>query len=108
MAYLQSLKQILVYAGVSDCNLEEGNMRSDVNVSVRPEGQEELGTRTEIKNMNTFKGIYAALEYEIERQLSIVKNGGTITQETRRWDADLGETHSMRTKENAHGLPLFP
>ncbi|MFO7936428.1 MAG: Asp-tRNA(Asn)/Glu-tRNA(Gln) amidotransferase subunit GatB [Kiritimatiellia bacterium] len=108
MAYLQNLKQILVYAGVSDCNLEEGNMRSDVNVSVRPEGQEELGTRTEIKNMNTFKGIYAALEYEIERQLAVVKSGGTIIQETRRWDAESGETHTMRTKENAHDYRYFP
>ncbi len=108
MTYLHSLKQILVYAGVSNCNLEEGNMRSDVNVSVRPEGQEELGTRTEIKNMNTFKGIYAALEYEIDRQLSVVENGGVITQETRRWNTDLGETHSMRSKENAHDYRYFP
>jgi len=83
-------------------------MRSDVNVSVRPEGQVELGTRTEIKNMNTFKGIYAALEYEIDRQLGVVKNGGTITQETRRWDPELGETQSMRTKENAHDYRYFP
>ncbi len=108
LAYLQSLRQILVYAGVSDCNLEEGNMRSDVNVSVRPAGQRELGTRTEIKNMNTFKGIYAALEYEIDRQLRVVRQGGTIVQETRRWDADLGETLSMRTKENAHDYRYFP
>ncbi len=108
MTYLHSLKQILVYAGVADCNLEEGNMRSDVNVSVRPEGQVELGTRAEIKNMNTFKGIHAALEYEIERQLSVVKRGGTIVQETRRWDADLGETQSMRTKEDAHDYRYFP
>ena len=108
MAYLQSLRQILVYAGVSDCNLEEGNMRSDVNVSVRPVGQTELGTRTEIKNMNTFKGIYAALEYEIERQLAVVRKGGVITQETRRWDADIGETQSMRSKENAHDYRYFP
>lgn len=108
MAYLHSLRQILVYAGVSDCNLEEGNMRSDVNVSVRPEGQEQLGTRTEIKNMNTFKGIYAALEYEIDRQIAIVKGGGIIVQETRRWDPEVGETHSMRTKENAHDYRYFP
>jgi len=108
MAYLHNLRQILVYAGVSECNLEEGNMRSDVNVSVRPEGQTQLGIRTEIKNMNTFKGIYAALEYEIERQLYIVRHGGTIVQETRRWDTDLGETQSMRTKENAHDYRYFP
>ncbi|MDD4016329.1 MAG: Asp-tRNA(Asn)/Glu-tRNA(Gln) amidotransferase subunit GatB [Kiritimatiellae bacterium] len=108
MAYLQSLKQILVYAGVSDCNLEEGNMRSDVNISVRPEGQEALGTKVEIKNMNTFKGIYAALEYEIARQLGAVSHGGVIVQETRRWEAELGETQPMRTKENAHDYRYFP
>ena len=108
MAYLQTLKQILVYAGVSDCNLEEGNLRCDVNVSVRPEGQVALGTRTEIKNMNTFKGIYAALEYEIARQLATVTRGGVIVQETRRWEPELGETQSMRNKENAHDYRYFP
>jgi len=108
MAYLQSLKQSLVYAGVSDCNLEEGNMRSDVNISVRPAGREQLGTKVEIKNMNTFKGIYAALEYEIARQLAVVKGGGTLVQETRRWEPELGETQSMRSKENAHDYRYFP
>jgi len=108
LAYLQALKQILVYAGVSDCNLEEGNMRSDVNISVRPEGQEQLGTRTEIKNMNTFKGIDAALEYEIARQLATVARGGVIVQETRRWEPDLGETQPMRSKENAHDYRYLP
>ena len=108
LAYLQALKQILVYAGVSDCNLEEGNMRSDVNISVRPEGQEQLGTRAEIKNMNTFKGIDAALEYEIARQLATVARGGVIVQETRRWEPDLGETQPMRSKENAHDYRYLP
>ena len=108
MAYLQALKQILVYAGVSDCNLEEGNLRCDVNISVRPEGQEALGTRAEIKNMNTIKGIYAALEYEIARQLAMVARGGVIVQETRRWEPELGETQSMRSKENAHDYRYFP
>ncbi|MEI7901424.1 MAG: Asp-tRNA(Asn)/Glu-tRNA(Gln) amidotransferase subunit GatB [bacterium] len=108
MAYLLALKQILVYAGVSDCNLEEGNLRADVNISVRPEGQEALGTRAEIKNMNTFKGISAALEYEIARQLATVAHGGVIVQETRRWDPDLGETQSMRSKENAHDYRYMP
>ena len=108
LAYLQDLKQILVYAGVSECNLEEGNMRSDVNISVRPEGQEQLGTKVEIKNMNTFKGIYAALEYEIARQINTVSRGGSLVQETRRWEPDLGETQSMRTKENAHDYRYFP
>ena len=107
MAYLQALKQILIYAGVSDCNLEEGNMRSDVNVSVRPEGQERLGTKVEIKNMNTFKGIHAALEHEIARQLQTVARGGAIVQETRRWDPDQGETQPMRSKENAHDYRYF-
>ncbi len=108
MAYLLALKQILVYAGVSDCNLEEGNLRCDVNISVRPEGQAQLGTRAEIKNMNTFKGIYAALEYEIARQLATVARGGVIVQETRRWEPDLGETQSMRSKENAHDYRYLP
>lgn len=108
MAYLQALKQILLYAGVSDCNLEEGNMRSDVNISVRPEGQATLGTKVEIKNMNTFKGIRGALDYEIARQLGAVTCGGAIVQETRRWDTDLGETQPMRSKENAHDYRYFP
>ena len=107
-AYLQVLKQILLYAGVSDCNLEEGNMRCDVNVSIRPEGQREFGTKAEIKNMNTFKGVYAALQYEIARQIETVEQGGRIVQETRRWDADLGQTFSMRTKEDAHDYRYFP
>ncbi|MBP5226984.1 MAG: Asp-tRNA(Asn)/Glu-tRNA(Gln) amidotransferase subunit GatB [Kiritimatiellae bacterium] len=108
MAYLLALRQILVYAGVSDCNLEEGNMRSDVNISVRPEGQEKLGTKVEIKNMNTFKGIHAAIEYEVSRQMAVLARGGTVIQETRRWDPDTEETHSMRTKENAHDYRYFP
>ncbi len=108
LAYLTALKEILVYAGVSDCNLEEGNMRSDVNISVRPEGQEKLGTKVEIKNMNTFKGICAAIEYEVARQMAVVSSGGAIVQETRRWDAELGETQPMRNKENAHDYRYFP
>ena len=107
-AYLQALRQILVYAAVSDCNLEEGNMRCDVNISIRPEGQKELGTKAEIKNLNTFKGAYAALEYEIERQIRLVTEGGRVVQETRRWDADLGQTFSMRSKEDAHDYRYFP
>ena len=108
MAYLTALKEMLVYAGVSDCNLEEGNMRSDVNISVRPEGQEKLGTKVEIKNMNTFKGIHAAIEYEVARQIEVLSSGGAVVQETRRWDADLGETQAMRNKENAHDYRYFP
>lgn len=83
-------------------------MRSDVNISIRPEGQQELGTKVEIKNMNTFKGINAALRYEIARQLMVVKSGGTIVQETRRWDAELEETQTMRTKEDAEDYRYYP
>lgn len=108
MDYLHGLKQILVYANISDCNLEEGNMRSDVNISIRPTGESKLGTRVEIKNMNTFKGIQAALKYEIARQIAVVSGGGTIVQETRRWDPELGETQAMRTKEDAHDYRYFP
>ena len=108
MEYLQKLREILVYAGVSDCNLEDGNMRSDVNVSLRPAGSDALGTKVEIKNMNTFKGIHAALEFEIARQTALLQAGGAVVQETRRWDGDLGETFSMRTKENAHDYRYFP
>lgn len=108
LSYLNALKEILIYAGVSDCNLEEGNMRSDVNVSVRPEGQESLGTKVEIKNMNTFKGIHAAIEYEIGRQIDLLSHGGVVIQETRRWDGETGETQSMRNKENAHDYRYFP
>ncbi len=108
LAYLTALKEMLIYAGVSDCNLEEGNMRSDVNISIRPEGTTGLGTKVEIKNMNTFKGICAAIEYEVARQIDLVSHGGTVIQETRRWDGELGETQSMRNKENAHDYRYFP
>jgi len=108
VAFLQALRQILIYADVSDCNLEEGNMRCDVNVSVRPEGTEKLGTRIEIKNMNTFSGIHDALTYEIARQISVLNEGGALRQETRRWDPEVGETAAMRTKENAHDYRYFP
>ena len=108
IAYLEALKELLVYVGVSDCNLEEGNMRSDVNISVRPEGRETLGTKVEIMNMNTFKGIHAAIEYEVARQIALLREGGSVVQETRRWDGELGETQSMRSKENAHDYRYFP
>ena len=108
IAYLTALKEILVYAGVSDCNLEEGNMRSDVNISIRPVGVEKLGTKVEIKNMNTFKGIHAALEYEARRQRECMAHSIPIVQETRRWDGDSMETASMRSKENAHDYRYFP
>ena len=108
MAFLLALKELMVYAGVGDCNLEEGNLRCDVNVSLRPEGQERLGTKVEIKNMNTFKGVHAALLYEIDRQSALLRAGGAVKQETRRWEADLGETQPMRSKEDAHDYRYFP
>ena len=108
VAYLRALRQILVYTGVSDCNLEEGNMRCDVNVSIRPAGTEKLGTKVEIKNMNSFSHIQDALRYEIDRQERALAHGGAIVQETRRWDPETGETASMRSKENAHDYRYFP
>jgi aspartyl-tRNA(Asn)/glutamyl-tRNA(Gln) amidotransferase subunit B len=106
--YLQELRQILLYAGVSDCNLEEGNMRCDVNVSVRPDTQKELGTKAELKNLNTFKGALNSLHYEIKRQTAMLERGERIIQETRRWDPDKGITTSMRIKEDAHDYRYFP
>ncbi len=108
MAFLLALKQILLYGGVSDCNLEQGNLRCDINCSVRPVGREKLGTKAEIKNMNTFKGVYHALSYEIQRQIREVEKGGVIVQETRRWDDLAGMTSSMRSKEEAHDYRYFP
>ena len=108
IAYLTALKEMLVYAGVSDCNLEEGNMRSDVNISIRPVGSATLGTKVEIKNMNSFRGIHAALEYEARRQRECMAHSIPIVQETRRWDGEALETASMRTKENAHDYRYFP
>jgi len=108
IAYLTALKEMLVYAGVSDCNLEEGNMRSDVNISIRPVGAEKLGTKVEIKNMNSFSGIHAALLHEARRQRECAAAGFPIVQETRRWDAEAMETASMRSKENAHDYRYFP
>jgi aspartyl-tRNA(Asn)/glutamyl-tRNA(Gln) amidotransferase subunit B len=107
-AYLQALKQMLVYAGVSNCNLEEGNIRCDVNCSVREEGETELGVKTEIKNLNTFKGVLNSLKHEIPRQISVLEAGGEIYQETRRWDVDAGVTLGMRLKEYAHDYRYFP
>jgi aspartyl-tRNA(Asn)/glutamyl-tRNA(Gln) amidotransferase subunit B len=108
MAFLLALKQTLLYAGVSDCNLEEGNLRCDVNISVRPEGTDKLGTKAEIKNMNTFKGVHAALLHEIDRQTRLVSGGGRVVQQTRRWEPELGETILMRSKEDAHDYRYFP
>ncbi len=107
-AFLQALKQILLYTGVSDCNLEEGNMRCDVNVSLRTAGVGVLGTKAELKNLNTFKGVLSALHYEVARQGAQLARGAPVVQETRRWDPDQGITTSMRTKEDAHDYRYFP
>ena len=107
-AYLTALKQTLIYGNVSDADMEKGQLRCDCNVSVRPEGQVEFGTKIEIKNMNTISGVRRALAYEIERQIEIVSQGGTLLQETRRWDDATGQTHLMRIKESAHDYRYFP
>ena len=106
--YLNALKEILVYGGVSDCDMEKGMVRCDVNVSVRPRGQAELGAKIEIKNMNSFSGVRKALEFEIPRQIEVLKSGGKLIQSTRRWDDVAGITEEMRTKEHAHDYRYFP
>lgn len=106
--FLVALKRIVTYAGVSRCNLEEGNLRCDVNCSLRPAGSDRLGTKTEIKNMNSFRGVLNALRHEIARQTEVLTSGGAIRQETRRWDADAGVTLSMRAKEQEHDYRYFP
>ncbi len=107
-SYLQKLRQVIKYLGISDGNMEEGSLRCDANVSVRLKGAEEYGTRTEIKNMNSFKNVEKAIEYEAQRHIDILESGGTIFQETRLWDADKQETRSMRSKEFAHDYRYFP
>jgi aspartyl-tRNA(Asn)/glutamyl-tRNA(Gln) amidotransferase subunit B len=102
------LREILIAIGVNDGNMEEGSLRCDANVSVRPEGAAKLGTKTEVKNINSFRFLEKALEYEIERQIGVVEGGGTIVQETRLWDSAARETFSMRSKEDAHDYRYFP
>ena len=106
--YLTRLKEIILYTGVSDCNMEEGSLRCDANVSVRPRGQKEFGTKTEIKNVNSFRFIREALEYEIERHIAVIESGGRITQETRLYNSNEGKTYGMRSKEQAHDYRYFP
>jgi aspartyl-tRNA(Asn)/glutamyl-tRNA(Gln) amidotransferase subunit B len=106
--YLTRLKEILLYTGVSDCNMEEGSLRCDANVSVRPRGQKQFGTKAEVKNVNSFRFIRSALEYEIERQVELIESGGRVAQETRLWNANEGRTYSMRSKEQAHDYRYFP
>ncbi|WP_043884318.1 Asp-tRNA(Asn)/Glu-tRNA(Gln) amidotransferase subunit GatB, partial [Caldanaerobacter subterraneus] len=106
--YLVKLKSILEYTEVSDCKMQEGSLRVDTNVSVRPVGTTELGTKIELKNLNSFKAVQKALEYEIKRQIKVLEEGGTIVQETRRWNEAKGITEPMRTKEEAHDYRYFP
>ncbi len=106
--YLTRLKEIILYTGVSDCNMEEGSLRCDANISVRPRGQKEFGIKTEVKNVNSFRFIRQALEYEIERHIEVLESGGKITQETRLYNAHEGRTYGMRSKEQAHDYRYFP
>jgi len=107
-AYLEKLKAIIQYTGVSDVKMEEGSLRCDANISLRPEGQEEFGTKTELKNMNTFKGVQRALEYEVSRQTEVLASGNEVVQETLRWNEEQGTTITMRSKEEAHDYRYFP
>ena len=107
-AYLTTLRQILLYTGVSDCNMEEGSLRCDANVSVRLRGAKDFGTKVEVKNLNSFRYLAKALEYEIERHIGVLESGGSISQETRLWNQHEGRTDSMRSKEKAHDYRYFP
>jgi aspartyl-tRNA(Asn)/glutamyl-tRNA(Gln) amidotransferase subunit B len=107
-AYLRAIRQLVRWLGISDGNMEEGSLRCDANVSVRPVGQVELGTKAELKNMNSFKHVEAAIEYEIARQSDLVARGERVVQETRLWNADKGTSHAMRSKEQAHDYRYFP
>jgi aspartyl-tRNA(Asn)/glutamyl-tRNA(Gln) amidotransferase subunit B len=106
--YLTRLKEILLYCGVSDCNMEEGSLRCDANVSVRLKGAEQFGTKAEVKNVNSFRFVRAALEYEIERQIEVIESGGRVIQESRLWNSNEGRSYSMRSKEQAHDYRYFP
>ncbi len=108
VAYLKALRSILVYLDICDGNMEEGSFRCDANVSIRPFGQEAFGTRAELKNLNSFKHVHKAIEYEVERQIDLVEDGEQVVQETRLYDAAKGTTHSMRGKEEAHDYRYFP
>ena len=107
-AFLEKLRATLKYLGVSDCKMQEGSMRADVNLSVRPAGSTELGTRTEMKNLNSLKAIGRAINYEFRRQCEVIEEGGTVVQQTRRWDENKDASYAMRSKENAHDYRYFP
>jgi aspartyl-tRNA(Asn)/glutamyl-tRNA(Gln) amidotransferase subunit B len=106
--YLTEMKQVLQYVGVSTCDMEKGHLRCDANVSVRPRGQEQLGTKAEVKNLNSFRFLKQALEYEIGRQVALIESGDRVRQETRLYNVELGETQAMRSKEEAHDYRYFP
>jgi aspartyl-tRNA(Asn)/glutamyl-tRNA(Gln) amidotransferase subunit B len=108
VAYLKGLRDVLVYLGVCDGNMEQGSLRCEPNVSLRPVGQQQFGTKVELKNINSFKFVKEAIEYEVKRQTKVLSEGGTIQQETRLWDADRGMTATMRSKEEAHDYRYFP
>ncbi len=108
VAYLTKLRETMMYLGVSDCKMQEGSMRADVNISVMPMGSTKFGTRTEMKNMNSFKAIYRAIKYESKRQIEVLEAGGVVTQETRRWDDNKDASFAMRSKENAQDYRYFP
>lgn len=107
-AYMKAMHSLVTYLGICDGNMQEGSFRCDANVSVRPSGQKEFGTRTEIKNINSFKFVERAIEFEVERQIDVIESGGQIVQETRLYDADKDETRPMRSKEDAHDYRYFP
>jgi len=107
-AYIEKLRSLVLFAGISDCKMEEGSLRCDANVSVRPWGQKELGTRTEIKNLNSFRALEKAIDYEVARQIDAIEDGEKIVQETRTWDEENQVTRSMRSKEEAHDYRYFP
>jgi aspartyl-tRNA synthetase len=108
VTFLENLQQMLRYLEVSDCKMQEGSMRADVNLSIRPVGAEQYGTRTEMKNLNSFKAIHRAILFESKRQIELIEAGGKVTQETRRWDDEIGESYAMRSKENAQDYRYFP
>ncbi|HHW47368.1 MAG TPA: Asp-tRNA(Asn)/Glu-tRNA(Gln) amidotransferase subunit GatB [Clostridiaceae bacterium] len=107
-AFLESIKAILQYTGVSDCKMQEGSLRADVNLSIRPVGQKEFGVRTEMKNLNSFRSVVRAIEWEAQRQIEVIESGGSVIQETRRWDDNTGMSYSMRSKEEANDYRYFP
>ncbi len=107
-AYLTGLKEIFQYGDISDCDMEKGQMRCDVNISLRPVGQQEFGTKIELKNLNSFRAVHRAIEYETWRQADVLDHGGSLRQETRGWNDDAGESYLMRTKEQAHDYRYFP